>query len=86
MVIVDKKDGSKIIFCVDFWKLNQFTKPIFYTLHDMHEDCRSHICICGYYPCFIPNFTEITKPFIAFTRKYAKFEWSEKCHKTFNFL
>ena len=50
------------------------------------KECRSFIGMCSYYRRFIPNFSEIAEPIIALTRKYAKFNWTEKCQKAFNFL
>ena len=50
------------------------------------KECRSFIGMCSYYRRLIPNFSEIAEPIIALTRKYAKFNWTEKCQKAFNFL
>ena len=42
--------------------------------------------MCSYYRRFIPNFSPISEPLIALTRKYARFHWDEKCQKAFEFL
>ena len=42
--------------------------------------------MCSYYRRFIPHFSNIAKPIIALTRKYAKFEWDHKCQKAFETL
>ena len=49
------------------------------------REVRSFIGMCSYYRRFIPNFSEIAEPVIAFlTRKFARFNWTEECQNGFD--
>ena len=47
---------------------------------------RSFIGMCSYYRRFIPNFSEIAKPIIKLTKKFAKFDWNKCCQTAFDLL
>lgn len=47
---------------------------------------RSFIALVGYYRIFVKNFSKIAVPLTKFTRKNEKFEWTEKCEKSFQEL
>ena len=40
----------------------------------------------SYYRSFKPNFSQISEPIIALTRKYAHFKWSDTHQKTFEYM
>lgn len=42
--------------------------------------------ICGYYRRFIPDYTTISKPLTALTKKNVSFEWTEECQQAFKKL
>ena len=42
--------------------------------------------MCSYNRKFILNFSAIAKPLIRLTKKFAKFDWSNKCQAAFDFL
>ena len=42
--------------------------------------------LIGYYRKFVPRFSDLSRPLTRLTRHDAKFEWSEKCKKSFNRL
>ncbi|CAG2207429.1 unnamed protein product [Mytilus edulis] len=50
------------------------------------KEVRSFIGACSYYRRFIPNFSKISIPLVALTKKYAKFQWDEECQRAFDFL
>jgi hypothetical protein len=39
--------------------------------------------LAGYYRCFIPNFSKITKPLTKFLEKDTKFKWSPQYEEAF---
>ena len=47
---------------------------------------RSFIGMCSYYRRFIPNLSEIAKPIIKLTKKFAKFDWNKNCQTAFDLL
>ena len=47
---------------------------------------RSFIGMCSYYRRLIPNFSEIAKPIIKLTKKFAKFDWNKCCQTAFDLL
>ena len=50
------------------------------------REVRSFIGMCSFYRRFIPNFSQITGPVIALTRKYAHFKWSDTHQSAFEYL
>ena len=40
----------------------------------------------SWYRTYIPNFSKIAEPLIAFTRKHARFKWTPECQAAFEFL
>ena len=48
------------------------------------KEVRSFIGMASYYRRFIPNFSEIAKPIVALTKKYAKFKWDIDCQTAFD--
>ncbi|KAA0032756.1 putative Gag-pol protein [Cucumis melo var. makuwa] len=49
-------------------------------------EVRSFLGLAGYYRCFIEDFSRLTLPLTALTRKNVKFEWSDKCEQSFQEL
>ncbi|TYK28229.1 DNA/RNA polymerases superfamily protein [Cucumis melo var. makuwa] len=47
---------------------------------------RSFLGLTGYYRRFIEDFSRLTLPLTALTRKNVKFEWSDKCEQSFQEL
>ena len=50
------------------------------------REVRSFISMCSYYRRFLPQFSNIAEPIIAFTRKNAKFKWDSNCQSSFDKL
>lgn len=50
------------------------------------EEAKRFVAFANYYRRFIPHFSEIAKPLNELTRKRVRFEWSEKCQKSFDKL
>ena len=50
------------------------------------KDVRALIGCCNYYRKCIPNYSKIACPLLDLTRKFAKFDWSESCQKSFETL
>ena len=46
----------------------------------------SFLGISGYYRCFIEDFSKLSGPFIALTRKNAHFIWTDECEHSFQEL
>ncbi|KAG8490973.1 hypothetical protein CXB51_014092 [Gossypium anomalum] len=67
-------DPNKISTIVD-WK----------TLRNVSE-VRSFLGLAGYYRCFVKGFSMIATPMTKLLQKDVKFEWSEKCHQSFEKL
>lgn len=42
--------------------------------------------MCSYFRRFVPNFSGVAEPFIALTRKFTRFRWSDECQKAFDYL
>ncbi|TYK26572.1 putative Retrotransposon protein [Cucumis melo var. makuwa] len=49
-------------------------------------EVRSFLGLAGYYRRFVEDFSRLTLPLTALTRKNAKFEWSDKCEQSFQEL
>lgn len=49
-------------------------------------EIRSFLGLVGYYRRFIEGFSKISGPLTKLTQKYAKFEWSDECEKSFQEL
>ena len=47
---------------------------------------RSFLGLDNYYRIFVEGFSTIAAPLTALTKKKVKFEWSEKCEKSFQDL
>ena len=50
------------------------------------REARSFICMCTYYRRFLPIFLALAKPLNNLTKKFAKFEWTNKCQIAFDLL
>lgn len=50
------------------------------------DEVKRFVAFANYYRKFIPNFAEKTVALNKLCRKYAKFEWTNECEKSFNFL
>jgi hypothetical protein len=50
------------------------------------REVRSFIGMCSYYRRFVPKFSQIAEPFIALTRKFARFRSTENCQYAFDLL
>jgi len=50
------------------------------------REVRGFIGAIGYYRRFIPAFSRIATPLIALTKKYARFNWTEDCQRSFDTL
>ena len=46
-------------------------------------EVRSFLGLDGYYRRFVKDFSKIAVPLTKLTRKNEKFEWNEKCEKSF---
>ena len=50
------------------------------------KEVRQFLGLVGYYRKFVPKFADIARPLTNRTKQDIKFEWSEKCQKTFQLL
>ena len=50
------------------------------------RQARGFIGLVGWYRRFIPNFSDVAEPIVALTRKIARFNWTEKSQKAFEYL
>ena len=50
------------------------------------KEARGAIGMLSYYRRYIPNFSEIATPIIDLTKRYAKFSWTDKCQRAFDYL
>ena len=50
------------------------------------KEVRGFIGAIGYYRRFIPAFSRRATPFMALTKKYVRFSWTEDCQRSFNTL
>ena len=50
------------------------------------KESRSIIGFLSFYRRFLPNYSAISEPIVALTRKYAKFVWTKDCETAFQFL
>ena len=50
------------------------------------REVRGAIGMLSYYRRYLPNFAEIASPIIDLTKKYARFQWTPKCQKAFDYL
>ena len=49
-------------------------------------DIRSFLGLAGYYRRFVQDFAKLAGPLTALTKKRTKFEWTDKCQKSFEEL
>ena len=49
-------------------------------------DVRSFLGLAGYYRRFVQDFAKLAGPLTALTKKGTKFEWTDKCQKSFEEL
>ena len=49
-------------------------------------EIRSFLGLAGYYRRFVEGFSRLAAPLTVLTRKGKKFEWTEKCQSTFEYL
>ena len=69
-------------------------KPLPEKLESIHKmpaprspkEVKQFLGLIGYYRKFVPCFSDTSRPLTCLTRHDAKFEWSEKCKKSFNRL
>ena len=55
--------------------------------HPKNADAvRSFLGMCGYYRCYIPQFSSIAKPLTELLKKEIKFEWTSQCEHSFKKL
>ena len=47
---------------------------------------RAFVGLCQYYRCFVPNFSEISKPRHELTKQGVRFHWSDECQQAFDKL
>ena len=50
------------------------------------REIRGFIGAIGYYRKFIPAFSRLVGSWIALTKKYARFRWTEDCQRAFDYL
>ena len=50
------------------------------------KEVRQLLGLVRYYRKFVPKFADIARPLTNLTKQDVKFEWSEKCQKTFQLL
>lgn len=50
------------------------------------EQVRSFLGVIGFYRCYVPGYSQISKPLTALTKKNAVFEWSEQCEGAYTRL
>ena len=50
------------------------------------KEVRQFLGLVGYYRKFVPKFADIARPLTNLTKQDIKFEWTEKCQKTFQLL
>ena len=50
------------------------------------KEVKQFLGLIGYYLKFVPRFSDISRPLTHLTHHDAKFEWSEKCEKSFDRL
>ena len=50
------------------------------------KEVRQFLGLVGYYRKFVPKFADIARPLTNLTKQDVRFEWSEKCQKTFQLL
>ena len=50
------------------------------------KEVRQFLGLVGYYRKFVPKFADIARPLTNLTKQDVKFEWSDRCNKTFQLL
>ena len=50
------------------------------------KEVRQFLGLVGYYRKFVPKFADIARPLTNLTKQDIKFEWTDKCQKTFQLL
>ena len=50
------------------------------------KEVRQFLGLVGYYRKFVPKFADIARPLTNLTKQDVKFEWTDKCQKTFQLL
>ena len=50
------------------------------------KEIRQFLGLVGYYRKFVPKFADIARPLTNLTKQDIKFEWTDKCQKTFQLL
>ena len=50
------------------------------------KEVRQFLGLIGYYRKFVPKFADIARPLTNLTKQDIKFDWTEKCQKTFQLL
>jgi len=49
-------------------------------------EIRSFLGLAGYYRRFVKDFSKLSAPLTQLTRKQVKFEWDDKCERSFQTL
>ena len=52
----------------------------------LSKEVKQFLGLIGYYRKFMPHFSDMSRPLTHLTRHDVKFEWTEKCEKSFNRL
>ena len=50
------------------------------------KEIKQFLGLTGYYRKFVPRFADISRPLTTLTKRYAKFEWTSACQKSFELL
>ena len=50
------------------------------------KEVRQFLGLVGYYRKFVPKFADIARPLTNLTKQDVKYEWTDRCQKTFEFL
>ena len=50
------------------------------------KEVKQFLGLAGYYPKFVPRFADHSRPLTHLTRQSIKFQWTEKCQKSFDNL
>ena len=74
---------SEAGICVDKSKVDAVQK---FPIPRNVKELRSFLCLASYYCHFIEEFSKITGPLFALTKKDAEFRWKDTCQQTFERL